>query len=297
MNTNNTQISATFPFESKFLNIKGSKIHYIEEGKGDPILFIHGTPTSSYLWRNIIPHVSSQGRCIALDLIGMGKSDQPDINYGFTDGYEYMVGFIDKLGLKNITLVVHDWGSMLGFHYANLNRANVKAIAFMESVVQLTNWKGMPFSQRMAIKMVKTPIIGALMVKRANIFIKKMIPDLIMRKLTTEEMEHYAAPYPTYKSRHVLLRWPEDAPYKVKPQHVQKAVISYSKWLAETEIPMLCLYVTPGVGLQAVDREFIKTNFRNTKMVNLGEGTHFLQEDYPHEIGTELTNWYQMINN
>lgn len=123
------EISAEFPFESRYLVVKGSKIHYIEEGEGDPILFLHGNPTSSYLWRNVIPYLASQGRCIAPDLIGMGKSDKPDIDYGFHDTYDYLNAFIEKLGLKNITLVLHDWDSGLGFHYANLNRDNIKAMA------------------------------------------------------------------------------------------------------------------------------------------------------------------------
>ena len=120
------QISPEFPFESKFLEVKGSRMHYIDVGKGDPILFLHGNPTSSYLWRNIIPHLQKQGRCIAVDLIGMGKSSKPDIDYTFHDHYNYLVEFIEKLDLKNITLVIHDWGSGLGFHYANTHRDNVK---------------------------------------------------------------------------------------------------------------------------------------------------------------------------
>ena len=141
MSTNET-ISSEYPFESKYIEVKGSKMHYIEEGEGEPILFLHGQPTSSYLWRNVIPHLSSQGRCIAVDHIGMGKSDQPDINYGFTDAYEYLKEFIDKLGLKNFTLVIHDWGAIIGFHYANMHRDRIKGIAFMEAAIQPVNWAG-----------------------------------------------------------------------------------------------------------------------------------------------------------
>ncbi|MEL6101950.1 MAG: alpha/beta fold hydrolase [Pseudomonadota bacterium] len=127
-------ISPEFPFESRFLEVHGSNIHYIEEGEGDPILFLHGNPTSNYLWRNIIPYLSGQGRCIAPDLIGMGKSDKPDINYGFVDSYRYLSAFIEQMKLRSVTLVVHDWGSGLGLHYANLNRDNIKGVAFMESL-------------------------------------------------------------------------------------------------------------------------------------------------------------------
>ena len=136
----NSSISEKFPYHSKFIDIKGSRIHYVDEGEGDPILFIHGNPTSSYIWRNIMPHVQDVGRVIALDLIGFGKSDKPDIDYGFADSYAYLEAFIKKLKLKNITLVVQDWGSGLGFHYANLHRDNIKGIAFMEAMYEQKDW-------------------------------------------------------------------------------------------------------------------------------------------------------------
>jgi haloalkane dehalogenase len=298
METNNSKamsskqsISAEFPFESKFVNVNGSQMHYIDEGEGDPILFLHGNPTSSYLWRNVIPHVQGQGRCIAVDLIGMGKSDQPDIDYGFTDSYAYLEGFIDSLGLKNVTLVIHDWGAILGFHYANEHRDNIKAIAFMEAAIQPVNWDGMPKNIRTGIKMMKSSLFGPLLVKRFNMFIKKMLPDLVKRELTDEEMAYYSAPYPNAKSRQVLLRWPQDVPMDEKPEHVQKAMMSYKSWLVENDLPKLCLYITPGVGFQEVDRKVVEEQFKNTKMIDLGEGTHFLQEDYPHEIGAEISKW------
>ena len=290
------EISAKFPFQSKYVDVKGSKIHYIDEGEGDPILFIHGNPTSSYLWRNIIPYLQDKGRCIALDHIGMGKSDKPDIDYGFKDSYDYLEAFIEKLDLKNITLVIHDWGGMMGFHYANLHRDNVKAIAFMEASIDIVRYNTMPTSLKIALTMMRSNFIGGLMVKRANIFINKMLPDLIARKLTDEEMAHYAAPFPTPQSRKPLHRWPQDVPIKGKPAFSVEHVSNYAKWLKETEIPKLCLYVTPGVGVQAEDIKVIQNEFKNTKLVNLGKGEHFIQEDYPHEIGQEIANWYDAIH-
>jgi len=173
METLRKEISAAFPFEFKYLDIKGNKIHYIDEGKGDPVLFIHGNPTSSYLWRNIIPYLKDYSRCIALDHIGMGKSDKPDIKYGFHNSYEYLESFISQLGLKNLTLVLHDWGSMMGFHYANTHRDNIKAIAFMEASIQAPRFETMPGSIKMALTLMRTPFFGSLMVKYGNIFIKK----------------------------------------------------------------------------------------------------------------------------
>ncbi|MHA2277964.1 MAG: haloalkane dehalogenase [Candidatus Kariarchaeaceae archaeon] len=234
MKKNNDIISAEFPFESKYIEVKGSKIHYIDEGEGDPILFIHGNPTSSYLWRNIVPYLTDSGRCIALDLIGMGKSDKPDIDYGFHDSYEYLDAFITELGLKNITLVIHDWGSGLGFHYANMHRDNVKAIAFMEAMYNAPNFDEMQRSVKFSIKMIRAPLFGSLMVKRANIFIKKMLPDLIERELTKEEKEYYASPYPDAKSRNPLLAWPKSIPIKGKPADVASVVADYHSRIVRT---------------------------------------------------------------
>lgn len=286
-------ITAAFPFESKYVEIKGSKIHYIDEGQGAPLLFIHGNPTSSYLWRNIIPHLTNHARCIALDHVGMGKSDKPDIDYGFEDSFSYLEAFIEKLGLKDITLVIHDWGGIMGFHYANTHRENVRAIAFMEASIDVPRYETMPTSVKMGLAMMRSSLFGGFLVKRMNIFIKKMLPDLISRKLTQEELAYYGAPYTTIESRKPLLAWPRDVPIKGKPQASHDKVKAYAKWLKETDIPKLCLYVTPGIGLQGPDLEIIKKEFKNTKLVYLGEGLHFIQEDYPHEIGENILDWYQ----
>lgn len=290
-------ISAEFPFESKYMEVYGSKIHYIEEGEGDPILFLHGNPTSNYLWRNIIPHLSKQGRCIAPDLIGMGKSDKPNLNYGFKDSYKYLEKFIDQMGLTNVTLVLHDWGSGLGFNYANTHRSNIKAIAFMESMYDAPTLFDMPFSIKTAVKMMRNPIFGKLMGINMNMFIKKMLPDMILRKLTNEEQAFYAEPYQTKKSRVPLWAWPQDVPFADgKATSATRAVKSWAPWLAEVDIPKLCFYVTPGVAIKEKDVKVIKETFKNTEMIHLGKGLHFIQEDYPHEIGEGISNWYAKFN-
>lgn len=291
------EISAAFPYESKYLEVNDSKIHYIEEGEGDPILFLHGNPTSNYLWRNIIPYLKNLGRCIAPDLIGMGKSDKPDLNYGFRNTYTYVEGFIEKMELKSITLILHDWGSGMGFNYANLNRDNIKAIAFMEAMYDAPTMYDMPFSVRSALKVVRNPLFGKLMVQHANIFIKKMLPDMIVRELSKEEKAFYAAPYPNKNSRKPLFAWPQDVPFADgKPTDATQAIKSWAPWLASSEIPKLCLYVTPGVAIKEKDVRVIKETFNHTEMVYLGHGLHFIQEDYPHEIGEAILNWYQRIN-
>ncbi len=290
------EISAEFPFESKYLEVKGSKIHYIEEGTGDPILFLHGNPMSSYLWRNVLPHLTKQGRCIAPDLIGMGKSGKPDIEYGFHDTFAYLDAFIKKMGLKNITLVLHDWGSGMGFHYANLNQDNIKSIVFMEAMYDFPTTHDMPASVRTALKLMRTPGIGWLMVQVANVFITKMIQDMILRKITKEEQAYYAAPYQTIKSRKPLLKWPLAVPFDGgEPADVAAALTSWNKWLMNSEIPKLFFYVSPGVAIKEKDVKIIKENMKNLKSIHLGDGLHYVQEDYPHEIGSEISKWYETV--
>lgn len=288
-------ISSGFPFKSKFVDVNGSKIHYVDEGKGDPILFLHGNPTSSYLWRNIIPYLTNNSRCIAPDLIGMGKSDKPEISYSFFDHYEYLKMFIEKLNLRNITLVIHDWGSGLGFHYANEHQNNIKGLAFMEAIYRTSKWQDLPKDMKIAFKIMRTPFLGWLMISVGNMFIKKMLPDMIVRKLTREELTAYAEPYSTVRSRKPLRVWPCEIPFDGKPKNVHDAVTSYHNWLKQTKIPKICFYANPGLIIQKNDISWIKDNFQNIETINLGKGLHFIQEDHPHTIGFELAKWYRNI--
>jgi len=290
-----TEISPKFPFKSNYIEINGSKMHYIDVGKGDPILFLHGNPTSSYLWRNIIPHLQTKGRCIAPDLIGMGKSGKPDIAYTFEDHYDYLEKFIEKLNLKNITLVLHDWGSGLGFHYANLHRKNIKGIAFMEALVKPMSWNEMPKEMVTPFKMLRTPFIGWLMISVGNMFIKKMIPDMIVRKLSKEEFEAYKKPYPTIRSRKPIRVWPLEIPINGKPKRVHDKLAAYGKWLTESDIPKLCLYAHPGAIIREENLKYIKRNLPNLETVDIGKGKHYIQEDNPHLIGQEIAKWYSKI--
>ena len=182
-------IASDFPFESKFIEVLGSKMHCIDEGQGDPILFLHGNPTSSYLWRNVIPHLISQGRCIAPDLIGMGKSDKPSLSYTFQDHYRYLSSFLEKLELDNLVLVVHDWGSGLGFHFAANHPDKIRGIAFMESILRPVSWSDFPKDFKMGFKLMRTPLIGWLMISVMNFFIKKILPQATLRKLSSAEMD------------------------------------------------------------------------------------------------------------
>ena len=286
------EISADFPFESKYVEIHGSKIHYIDEGSGDPILFLHGNPTSSYLWRNIIPYLVPHGRCIALDLIGMGKSDKPDLGYRFFDHSEYVEGFIDKLDLSNITLVVHDWGSALGFHYAMRHENNIKGMAFMEALLKPMIWEDFPSGFRMGFKLMRTTGICWFMISVLNMFVTKILPQAIVRKLSEEEKDYYATPYKTIQSRKPVRQWPREIPIEGKPEDVYEVISSYNQRLQESELPKLLFFGTPGGLIDDKTVEWCKKNLKGLKVVDIGEGLHFVQEDNPHLIGEELAKWF-----
>lgn len=293
----NTDISADFPFAARFVEVKGSHIHYVEDGSGDPVLFIHGNPASSYIWRNIIPHVAPHARAIAVDLIGFGKSDKPDIAYGFDDSYAYLEGFIEALGLSNITLVVQDWGSGLGFHFANRNPNKIKGIVFMEAMHREIDFTALSRSDKTLMKLIRAPFASWLMLGLMNSFVKQMLPDWILRDLNPAEMAAYLAPFPTLKSRKPIYVFPRDVPVEGKPEHISRAVADYAQWLTETDIPKLFFHADPGVLIRQKDVAWIQENFPNLTKVDLGQGLHFLQEDHPHEIGRAIAGWQLALNN
>ena len=292
---NISEISPDFNFESKYIDIAGSKIHYIDVGSGDPILFLHGNPTSSYLWRNIIPHVASSGRCIAMDLIGMGKSDKPDISYRFVDHARYVEEFIDKMRLKNITLVIHDWGSALGFHYAMRHQDNIKGIAFMEAILRPARWSEFPKDMKIAFKLFRTQFIGWIMIAGMNIFIEKVLPKSVVRKLTEEEMTHYREPFKRIRDRKPVRQWPCEIPIDGKPADVMEIVQTYSDKLKESDCPKLLLFAHPGAITAEPMVMWCRQNLKKLKTVDIGEGRHFLQEDNPRLIGMELSSWYRSL--
>jgi len=288
-------ISADFSFESRYVEVHGSKMHYIDEGEGDPILFLHGNPTSNYLWRNIIPYLVPHGRCIAPDLIGMGKSDKPDLEYRFFDHAKYMEGFIEKLGLSNVTVVLHDWGSGLGFHYAMRHESNIKAIAFMEALVKPLKWEDFPSDQKMGFKLFRTPGIGWFMLSEMNMFLTQLVPKMIVRNLSVEEMDQYLAPFKTIQSRKPVRQWPCEIPISGQPSDVYEMMSNYSQKLQESELPKLLFFANPGAIINSPDVDWCKEHLKNLELVDIGEGIHYVQEDNPHLIGKELARWYQNL--
>ena len=289
-------ISAEFPFESKYVEVEGSKLHYVEQGEGAPVLFLHGNPTSSYLWRNVIPHVASGARCIALDLIGMGRSDKPDIEYRFADHVRYVEGAIAALGLENVTLVVHDWGSALGFNYARANEGNVRGIAFMEAILMsVPSWDAFPEAARPIFEAFRTPDVGWKLIAGDNAFVEKVLPGSVVRELTAAEMDAYRAPYPDEESRRPLWRWPNEIPIEGEPADVDEAVTAYNDWLQETEMPMLLLHGAPGALIPPPVVGWVTANIGNVEALDVGEAVHFIQEDHPHEIGRAIADWLGRI--
>ena len=288
-------ISSKFPYESKFIEVRGHQMHYIEEGEGDPVLFLHGNPTSSYLWRNIIPHLSPHARCIAPDLIGMGRSDKPDIDYRFFDHYAYIEGFIERMGLENLTLVLHDWGSGLGFHYARLHEEKIVGIAFMEAIVSPVSWSDFPPEFKITFKLMRTPYVGWFLVNVMNIFVKQILPQATVRSLGVEEMQYYSAPYPTAASLKPVKQWPREIPINGKPADVHEAVSAYRQWLIETDVPKLLFYARPGGLVTKKVVAWLEDNLSNLEKVDIGKGIHYVQEDHPHLIGRELARWYRSL--
>jgi haloalkane dehalogenase len=292
----NKPISAEFPFDSRFMEVEGSRIHYIEEGKGDVVLFLHGNPTSSYLWRNIIPHVSPVARCIAMDLIGMGKSDKPDIEYRFEDHAKYVDGFIREMGLTNITFVIHDWGSVLGIHYARRHEGNVKGIALMEAILRPFPPLDPATENGRTFIAFRTPDIGWDVIVNQNVFVEKLLPRMVVRGLTNEEMDVYRAPFLDPESRKPVWRWPNEIPIEGEPQDVADIVRVNNEWLTGTNIPKLLFYGSPGAILNDKMVKWCMDHLKNLRTVNIGPGLHYIQEDNPHLIGEELVKWYRGIS-
>jgi len=292
------KISAEFPFESKYVEVLGSKMHYIDEGEGDPILFLHGNPTSSYLWRNVIPYVSDDTRVIAVDLIGMGKSDKPDIDYSFDDHAKYLNAFIEELELKDVTLVIHDWGSGLGFNYAANNEENIKGIAFMEALLMpMPSYDAMPSPEMVEMfTNFRTPGVGEELIMNQNIFVEQLLPGMILRELSEEEFNHYSEPYPTPESRKPVWKWPNEIPIGGEPKNTHDIISSYNQWLQTTEIPMLMIYATPGILGNEMAVQWAEGNLMNLETVHIGPGLHFIQEDNPDAIGEAISDWYQEIS-
>ena len=287
-------ISAKFPYEKKIIDVIGKKIAYVDLGEGDPIILIHGNPTSSYLWRNVIPELEGLGRIIAPDLIGQGDSEKipptegPE-RYSFKVAYDYLCGFFEALGInKNITFVIHDWGSGLGFHWAKNHPEAMKSISYMEAIVRPVSWDEWPENARGIFKGFRSEKGEDLILNR-NMFVEGVLPSAVLRKLTDEEMGNYRAPFINPDDRQPTLNWPRQIPISGEPNHMVEIVTEYSKWMMNNKIPKLFVNADPGSILTGKQREYCR-KWPNQTEVTVS-GVHFLQEDSPIEIGQAIAKW------
>ncbi len=284
--------SETLPWESNYIKVKNSQIHYLDEGQGDPILFIHGNPTSGYLWRNVFPFLSDRARCIIPDLIGMGKSEKTRLSYQFSDHYEYLEAFIEELALENITLVLHDWGSALGFWYAKKHPEKIKKMAFMEAILRPWHWKSLKWKYKLGFRLLRLPFSGEILIYGMNAFLNFFMPALIVRKLISGERKAYQAPFRNPFNRKPMLLWPREIPINRRPKDMHHIVTSYSESLCRSDTPKLLIYASPGAIINQKTVNWCKRHIRNLETIYIGMGFHFIQEDHPHAIGHALRRWY-----
>jgi haloalkane dehalogenase len=277
-------ISAADAYERHRIALLETEISYVDTGAGEPVVFLHGNPTSSYLWRNVIPHVEGLGRCLAPDLVGMGDSGAaPDGSYRFVDHARYLDAWFEALGLTNVTLVVHDWGSALGFYWAYRHPERVRGIAYMEAVVRPLTWEDWREESRPIFQALRSEA-GEEMVLEKNLFVEGILPAAVLRDLTEEEMNVYRGPYlEPGESRRPTLTWPRELPINGEPEDVVSIADDYSKWLAQSDVPKLFVNAEPGAILTGSQREFCRA-WPNQEEVTV-RGVHFVQEDSPHEIG------------
>jgi haloalkane dehalogenase len=267
---------------------------YVEMGEGDPIVFQHGNPTSSYLWRNIMPQVAHLGRCVAIDLIGMGDSDKFDESgpdrYTFKEHYEYFSAALEALDIhSNVTFVIHDWGSALGFHWANEHRRDVQGICYMEAIVCPLSWADWPESAKGVFQGFRSPA-GEKMVLDNNVFVENVLPGSILRDLTEEEMSVYRKPFlEPGEGRRPTLTWPRQIPIDGEPEDVTVIARSYADWLGSSTVKKLFVNAEPGAILTGPQREFCRTWPNQTEVTV--KGIHFIQEDSPQEIGDAIARW------
>ncbi len=287
-------LSETMPYKKKFISINNKQIAYIEEGSGDPIVLLHGNPTSSFLWRNVIPELVESGRVIVPDLIGQGDSEKLPASegaerYSLEVAYSYVDGLLESIGAnKNVTLVIHDWGSGIGFLWAMRHPAAVKGVAYMEGIVKPVSWVDWPEGAVGIFKGFRSDKGEDLILNR-NMFIEGVLPSSVIRPLSDTEMDAYRAPHLEADDRQPLLNWPRQIPIDGEPEDVVALVNEYGAFMAASNMPKLFINADPGSILVGPQREFCRS-WPNQQEVTV-KGLHFIQEDSPVEIGQAVANW------
>jgi haloalkane dehalogenase len=289
-------ISAAFPYQKQRRRVLGREMAYVEVGEGDPIVLLHGNPTSSYLWRNVIPHLQPRGRCIALDLIGMGDSDKlPDSglgSYRFVEHRRYLDALLEALGVRErVTFVIHDWGSALGFDWANRHREAVKGIAYMEAILRPQGWDHWDNANMGPALRALRSEAGEEMVLRDNFFIEQILPKAILRTLSADEMAAYRRPFAEPgEGRRPTLTFVRQIPIEGEPADVNTIVSAYADWLAKSDVPKLFLKAEPGLLVAGgANLDFARKLPAQTEVTIAG--VHYVQEDSPDEIGRAIAGW------
>jgi haloalkane dehalogenase len=292
--TKSSFLTSADGLQRKRIDALDSNISFVTLGHGDPIVFLHGNPTPSYLWRNVIPHVANLGHCLAPDLIGMGESGKsPSGAYRFIDHARYLDEWFDSLSLtRNVVLVLHDWGSALGFHWAHRHPDRVQAIAYMEAIVFPRRWADFPSGHDATFRALRSPK-GESMIFDDNFFVETVLPAGVIRKLTDDEMNVYRYPFHKREDRLPTLVWPRELPIAGQPANVVKIVSEFGWWLATSSIPKLFIAAEPGASLVGRARGFCQS-WANQKQTTV-KGIHFLQEDSPAEIGCALANFVREL--
>jgi len=294
MSSAGAAISAVDRHPRRRAHVLDTEIAYVDTGRGDPVVFLHGNPTSSYLWRNVIPLVEPEARCLAPDLVGMGDSGKaPGGSYRFVDHARYLDAWLDGLGRERLVLVMHDWGSALGFHWARRHPERVRGLVYMEALVRPLVWDEWPEVARKVFQAMRSPA-GEEMVLQKNVFVERILPLSVLRGLTEEEMAVYRRPYlEPGESRRPTLTWPREIPIGGEPSDVVAIAQEYSTWLARSDVPKLFVNAEPGTILTGAQREFCR-RWPNQEEVTV-KGAHFIQEDSPREIGQAIAAFVRRL--
>lgn len=294
-----TQVTE-FKHRKQFVEVLGNHVAYLDEGSGNPIVFLHGNPTSSYLWRNIIPFVSDRFRVVAPDLIGMGDSDKPNVDYRLETHARFIEAFLDKLKLTNLVIVAHDWGSAIGMWYARRHSENVRAIALMEPIMPphlpARDYAALGGRSTEIFQALQTPALGEELIYRDNFFVEEVLGGPgVVRGLSEAEMTEYRRPFLNPKDRTPTLQWPREMPIGSNSPDVANIIAANGAWYFASPIPKLFFFASPGALMPASAQEYVQARATNLKAIDLGHGTHFLQEDHAERIGAELKVWLSDI--
>lgn len=287
------------PYPSRYVEVLGEQLHYVESGGGQVFLFLHGNPTSSYLWRNVMPYVEPHGRVIAVDNIGFGKSAKPALDYTYQTHARFIDAFIDVMQLKNVILVVHDWGSVLGLDYARRRPDMVRGVVFMEAIIPpafpMRNLEALGGPDGLFARF-RQPESGRRLLMQQNVFIEQLLAQgALTRTISDEEVAAYREPFPDAQSRFPIYVWPNELPIADEPARNVEVVEAIGEWLKSSTTPKLLQYVSPGAIISPTTAEWMARHYPNLETQFVGYGAHYIQEDNPEAIGRGIADWYRRL--